>query len=216
VRTSTVLLSLAIDSLATYIPFRLLRPLSLAHSASSTSSSVQVPNREIVTDSSVQTITTLLSASIYAVTLYISYLSFLPTTLVTYFNDIPTIAATHSSTPISLIPITLVLGLAARSFIFTPATALSPSLGDARRSAFNPATATLGETFFHNVWGFSPRTKAVIKRTALLAAVSGYNTFLQTYFTVEGVEAQGAVVYAGVWSFAAVATGLSLGVVGAV
>ena len=132
----------------------------------------------------------------------------------TYFNNIPSIAATHSSTPISLLPLTLVLGLAARSFIFTPATASSPSLADAKAATFNPATATLAETFEHNFWNYSSRTKIVIKRTATLMFVSGVNTFVQVFVTIEGVEAPGAAAYAGVWVVAALVAGLSLGYVG--
>jgi hypothetical protein len=133
---------------------------------------------------------------------------------VTYFNNIPSITAAHTSTPITLLPLTLVLGLAVRSFIFTPATASSPSLGDAKFAVFNPATATLMETFEYNFWNYSPRTKIVIKRTATLMFVSGINTFLQVYVTIEGVEAPGAAAYASVWVAAALIAGLSLGFVG--
>jgi hypothetical protein len=211
---STILSSLVIDALTTYIPFRLLRPLSLAHASSTSSSSVVVPNREIVTDFPIQTLTTILAAGIYSVTLSIAFASYLPVAFVTYFNNIPSIAAAHSSTPITLLPLTLVLGLAARSFIFTPATAFSPSLGDAKAAAFNPATATLAETFEHNFLNYSSRTKIVIKRTATLMFVSGINTFVQVYVTIEGVEAPGAVAYAAVWVAAALVAGLSLGFVG--
>jgi hypothetical protein len=46
--------------------------------------------------------------------------------------------------------------------------------------------------------------------------VSGVNTFLQVFMTVEGVDAMGAAAYASVWVVAALLTGVSLGVVGAV
>jgi len=117
---------------------------------------------------------------------------------------------------VTIFPITLALGLAARSFIFTPATASSTSLGDAKTSAFNPALATLGETFEHNFWNYSPRTKIVIVRTATLMVVSGINTFVQVFVTIEGVEVKGAFIYASVWVMAALVSGASLGAVGAV
>lgn len=211
-----VILSLVIDSLTAYIPFRLLRPLSLAHSASTSSNSVNVPNNEIVTSTSIQAYTTVLAASIYAVTLFTAYSSYLPVTLVTYFEDIKSVATAHSSTPITLFPLTLILGLAAKSFIFTPAAASAPSLADAKQSSFNPATATLGETVWQNVWGFNSRTKLTIKRTATLMLIVGVNTFAQTYITVEGVEAFGAFAYSGVWVLSAAFTGAALGLVGAV
>jgi hypothetical protein len=203
-----------IDALTTYIPFRLLRPLSLAHASSTSSNSVAVPNREIVTDFPIQTLTTILAAGIYSVALSIAYATYLPVAFVTYFNNIPSIAAAHSSTPITLLPFTLILGLAARSFIFTPATASPPSLADAKAAVFNPATASLAETFQQNFWNYSARTKIIIRRTSTLMLVSGVNTFVQVFVTIEGVEALGAALYASVWVAAAMVVGLSLGFVG--
>lgn len=213
---TTVLSSLVIDALTTYIPFRLLRPLSLAHASSTSTDSLPVPNRDIITDLSIQTYTTLLAAAIYSVTLYGAYASYLPVTLATYFDGIPSIAIAHTATPITLLPLALALGLASRSFIFTPAAATSPSLADAKADAFNPATATLSETIEHNLWGFSARTKIVIQRTAVLMLVSGVNTFIQCFVTIEGVEMIGAMGYSSVWVLAALLTGTSLGMVGAV
>lgn len=209
-------LSLAIDALATYIPFRLLRSLSLAHSASSSRRSVPVPNEDIVTSPAIQTYTTLLASLIYATTLYAAYSSYLPVCLVTYFDSIPTIVAAHSETVVTLLPLTLLLGLAAKSFIFTPAAASASSLADAKQSAFNPATATLSETFWHNFWNFDKKTKIVITRTVTLMVVCGGNTFLQTWMTLEGVEATGAVGYSAIWVVAGGITGFALGAVGAV
>ncbi|ESZ96914.1 hypothetical protein SBOR_2708 [Sclerotinia borealis F-4128] len=205
----TVLSSLLIDTLTTYIPFRLLRPLSPAHA-----DSPSVPNRDITSDLPVQIITTLLAASIYSVTLYGAYMSYMPLYLATYFEGIPSIAAAYSATPTSLLPMTLLLGLATRSFIFTPTTATKSS--DSMAPPFNPETATLGDTIWWNLWGWSKKTKMVIKRTATLMTVTGVNTFLQTYITVEGVEAVGAVAYSGVWVVAAGICGGVLGFVGAV
>lgn len=175
-----------------------------------------VPNREIVTDLTIQVLTTLLAATIYSVTLFAAYSSYLPVTLVTYFDNIPTIAAAHSESVMSLLPLSLVLGLAARSFIFTPATAFSLNSSGANVVTFDPSTANLWETVKYNVWGYSPRSKVVITRTALLAVTSGVNTFLQCFVTIEGVEAVGAAAYAAVWAVAAVVSGCSLGYVGAV
>lgn len=168
-----------------------------------------MPNREIVTDFPIQTLTTILAAGIYSVALSMAYASYLPIALVTYFNNIPSIAAAHNSTPITLLPFTLILGLAVRSFIFIPAIASSPSLGDAKAVEYNQM-ASLGYHF----WNYSPRTKVVIKRTATLMFISGINTFLQVVVTIEGVEARGAVAYASVWAGAALLSGLSLGIVG--
>ena len=208
--------SLLIDCFATYVPFRLLRPLSLAHAASSSSRSVAVPNRDVITDFATQTFTALLAASIYSVTLYSAFASFLPVCLVSYFADIPSVAPAHSASPISLFPLCLLFGVALRSFVFTPAAAAKPSLADAKARAFNPKTATLGETIRYNLWGYETRTRVVIQRTAVLMFVSGMNTFVQTFVTVNGVEVTGSAIYSAVWIVAAGISGSALGVVGAV
>ena len=165
-----------------------------------------------MTDVSIQTYTTLLAAGIYSVTLYTAYASYLPVYLVTYFSDIPSVAAAHSASPISLLPTTLFLGLAARSFIFTPAAAASGK----KAAPLDTEGASLSETFWYNVWGFSERTRVVVKRTAALMMVSGVNTFVQSFVTLQGVEAMGALAYSGVWVLASGITGLALGVVSAV
>jgi hypothetical protein len=221
VSKTAVTLSLLIDVLATYIPFQLLRPLSLAHAASGTTRSPKgsvavVPNEDIVNSASIQALTTTLASLIYATTLYGAYRTYLPVYLVTYFDAIPTIAAAHDASPLTLFPTTLLLGLACKSFIFTPAAASAPSRADARLRAFDPVTATLGETVWYNFCGFQSRTKMVMWRTVSLMLVSGGNTFLQTWMTVQGVEVTGAVAYSAVWVAAAAITGVALGVVGAV
>ncbi|KAI6710969.1 hypothetical protein PZA11_002273 [Diplocarpon coronariae] len=216
VRSAAIFSSLVIDIITTYIPFRLLRPLSLAHSASPSNTFPPVPNKEIVTAYDIQAFTTLLAAVIYAVTLAISYTLFLPIYLVTYFDGIPSVNAAHASSWVGVFPTTIALGVAARSFVFTPVATSAPNSADAKNAAFNPQTATLQETFWHNVWGFSTRAKVVIKRTATLMLVTGVNTFVQTFVTIQGVEATGAAVYSGVWVAASLFTGIGLGLVAAV
>ena len=156
--------------------------------------------------------TSLLAAAIYSVTLYAAYASYLPVYLVTYFGNIPSVAAAHVATPITLLPLALAFGLAARSFIFTPAVAVSSK----KVEPLDPVAASLSETFWYNVWGFSERTRVVIKRTATLMLVSGVNTYVQTFVTLEGVESAGAVGYSAVWVLASALTGLAFGVVSAV
>lgn len=89
-------------------------------------------------------------------------------------------------------------------FIFTPAAVLSQ-----KSMHFDPVTATLREHIMYNLWGWSERTKMVIKRTAVVAGVVGVNGWLQTWATIEGVEATGAVVYTSVWVVGSLITGLS-------
>lgn len=201
-------LSLILNILGTYIPFGLLRPLSSAHRAGD-----ELPpgKADVSSDYIIQAITTLLGASIYSVSLYGAYATYLPVNLVSYFPNLTSIVAAHTATPITLLPKALAFGIAAKTFIFTPATSL-----DTRSPPFNPVKATFAETFWYNVWGFSEATRMVLKRTAALAVITGGNTFLQTFVALEDVEFLGAVGYSAVWFGAAGLTGLALGIVNAV
>ena len=128
----------------------------------------------------------------------------------------PSIENAYTSTPFTLLPLSLLLGVAAKSFIFTPAAATVATREDRRNKAFDPSKASLKDTFWWNIWGYSSKTKVVITRTAALVLVSGVNTFVQSWVTIEGVEPLGAAAYAEVWVVAAAVSGVALGVVGAV
>lgn len=144
--------------------------------------------------------------------IYAAYASYLPITLVLNFKDIPSISAVHESNYITLLPTGLIAGLAATSFIFKSVT----TTGADDVPEFDPASASFCETLKYNVWGYSARTKAVIKRTAILVIASGVNTFIRTIGTIQGVEPQGAAAYSAMWAAATLLTGLALSVVGAV
>jgi hypothetical protein len=130
--------------------------------------------------------------------------------------DIPSIAAAYNTTIVTILPVMLAFGLAARVFIFTPIIAEDASFADRKGSAFGPTRVTLAETFRNSVVCHSPRTRTAIIRTLTLMAVTGINTFIQLYMIVDGGEAVGAAAYTGVWVVAALVTGATLGVVGAV
>ncbi|KAI5926567.1 hypothetical protein F4810DRAFT_707656 [Camillea tinctor] len=213
IHPGALLLTLAIETVASYVPFRLLRPLSTAHA-----NPTAVPNAEIVSDRSITLLTTLLAGAIYSVSLALAYATFLPTRLIVHFAGLPSLARAHEPYFVSpaLIPLALALGFAAQVLIFAPAEATGPTDEDARNARFDPVEATLGETVRWNIWGWTSQTKVVVKRTALLVLVTGTNTFLQTYLTIRGVEVEGAAAWSGVWALAAAATGLGLGAVGSV
>ncbi len=173
-----------------------------------------VANRSIINDIPVRALTTLLAAGIYGVLVYGSYSTWLPVHLVVYFDGLRDISTAHTAALPFLIASFIPVGYAAREFLFAPATGARLNLGDIRARAFNPATATLGETVMYNLWGYSKRTRELIKRTATLVAVSGFNTWLQTFVTVEGVESYGAAGWAAVWAGAAALTGLMYAWVG--
>ncbi|KAI4134529.1 MAG: hypothetical protein LQ347_001452 [Umbilicaria vellea] len=205
IRPTTMLTSLVIDILTTYIPFRLLRPVHPTHHTSPPKGAVA--NRSIINDFGVRLWTTALAAAIYGVVVYTSFYTWLPVHLVLYFDGLRDISAAHSAALPYLIASSFPIGYAAREFIFTPATGARPDLGDIRAKAFNPETASLRETLWYNVWGFSKRTRTIIQRTATLVAVAGTHTWLQVFVTVEGTEFYGAAGWAGIWSAAAALTG---------
>ncbi|KAI1500694.1 hypothetical protein F5X99DRAFT_228968 [Biscogniauxia marginata] len=211
IHPSALLLMLAIETVATYVPFRLLRPLSTAHA-----NPAAVPNAEIVTDRSITLLTTLLAGAIYSVSLLFAYATYLPTYLIVHFANLPSLVQAHKSTYVNLLPVALALGFAAQVLIFAPAEATGRTAEDARNARFDPVAATLGETVRWNVWGWTEQTKVVVRRTALLMLVTGANTFLQTLLTVEGVEPAGAAAWSSAWVLAAGVAGLGLGAVGSV
>jgi len=210
---------LAANVVSYFLPFLLLRPLSGAHSAAP-----GIPNREIVVDRGIQVLTSLSSGLIYNVVLFLACRSFLPSILVLYFNDIPTIAPAADD-PVLLfglgkrpetVVLSLLFGIAARTFIFTPLVTTPRTAEDEQAAEFDPVSATLGQTVAWNLWGYTTQTKVSIARTAAAMLVTAVSTYLQCTLAIRGVESPGAAVYAGVWSVAAMFTGLSLRYVGSI
>jgi hypothetical protein len=206
------LASLAIQVLAAVVPFQLLRPLSGAHSGASS-----VPNKDIISDIPIQVYTTLLSVAIYLVTAVAALRTVLPRVMVLYFDGIPSVQPAYDASYVPLIPVALLLGFAARSFVFTPfAAAADTAPEDAKLADFRPGSATLNETFVHNVWGYTAKTKVLILRSAALVIVTGISTYLQCAMTVNGVASNGAAAYASVWVVAGLVASMALGLVGRV
>ena len=168
-------------------------------------------------DIPIQAETTLLGAVIYGVVLVSSFRTFLPQYLVLYFQGIATLKPAYEASYLSLVPIALTAGYAARSFIFTPFAATPDTTAeDAKLGDFDPVTSSLQETVTHNLWGYRSKTKVAIRRTVALVAVTGIHTYLQSTLTLRGVESSGAFAYAAVWATAALATGTAFGLVGGV
>ncbi|KAI1369205.1 hypothetical protein F5Y08DRAFT_293982 [Xylaria arbuscula] len=206
-----LLVTVVVETVATYIPFRLLRPLSRAHA-----NPAAVPNADILADAPITLLTTLLAGAIYSVSLLFAYATYLPNYLVLYFADLPSLVRANESSYVGLLPVALVLGFAARVFIFTPAEATGRTPADAENEAFDPVKASLRETVRWNFLGWSSQTKVAMKRTALLMLVTGVNTFLRTWLTINGVETAGATAWSSVWVMAAAITGFAMTAVGGV
>lgn len=206
----TALAGLAVDVAASFVPFLLLRSLSDAHKAGSST-----PNREIILDRSIQLLSTLLASFIYNVSLFLSYNVYLRPALVLYFEGIHTVEPSQNSL-IILGTLALASGIAARTFIFTPLAATGRTEEDEKHARFDAIDASLWETFWWNVWGYTTQTKVGIVRTLAVVAVTGINTYVQCALTISGVDSQGAVAYSIVWAAAAFFAGVGLGFVGEV
>lgn len=196
---------LAVDILSTSVPFRLLRDPAATHRNVIPKS--VVANRSLINDRSIRAYTSLLAAAIYGVVVFGSLGSWLPVHLVLHFDGLRDISAAHNAALPKLIALSLPVGYAAREFIFTSATGSQPDSYDTQLASFDPETATLRETFVYNVWGYSKRTRTLIKRTFTLAAMTGIHNWLQTFVAIEGTGSSGAAGWSAVWALAAIITG---------
>ncbi|KAL6859617.1 hypothetical protein J3F83DRAFT_315096 [Trichoderma novae-zelandiae] len=204
----TTIAALAVDVFSASVPFSLLRPLSAVHKPSSA-----LPNRELI-GLPLQLLTAGLSTSIYTVILVLSLRFLLPSVFVLHFAGLPSVEPAYSASYLSMLPVTLLFGAAASTFIFPPFATTGKTKEDERIDNFDPAEASLGETVWWNFWGYTSKTKVAIWRTAVTLLVTGVNTYLACAKTIPGVEPEGAAAYAGVWVFAALCAGLGLGLVG--
>ena len=144
--------------------------------------------------------------------LYAALKAGLVTFMVTHF-DLPTVEPAHSVSLPQLVIALAPMGWAVRGFLLAPSLGAQTRIGDAKASAFNPATATFTETLRQNVWGWSKQTKVLLTQTAVLAAMVAANTAVQVS-ALEGTDVVGAVGYAGVWVLAGLLSAVMFGWVG--
>lgn len=199
-----------INSIVAFVSFRLVRPLSsLRFLSSRRGASPRIANSDILSSITIQAYTILLASLVYAITIFTAYRTYLPSFLITYFENLPRISAVHSPFYVTLFPATTLVGLAVKTFIFTPAMATST---EDEQEIFDAETASFWETLWFNIWGYNARTKLVIKRTIVILIVSGVSTFLHTYLTIDGVEFMGSIAYTAsiisASSFSSIALGL--------
>lgn len=197
------LLQLAIGVVANTLPFCLLRPRP----------SAKATRKELV-DVPLRLYTAALSTAVYTVVVVFALRLLLPRVFVLYFSGLPSLERAYGASYASVMPASLLSGLAASSFIFVPFATTGKAKEDDKLRQFNPAKATLGETICWNLWAYSVRTKVLIRRTAAAAFVSAARTLLVCCLVLKGVQPTGAAIYAAVWAFAALCTGWGLGLVG--
>lgn len=200
--------------LSTSAPYYFLRPLSPSHTPSSAPRS-SLRNRSILTDPYTTIATSLLASAIFAVLLEASFATFLPEYLVVHFKGLRTIEAAHlgpSGLPTLLLAL-LPAGFATQEYIFAPSTA--KSLPSQPVEAFDSVTASFAAHVYHNAWGwYSVRQKELISRTTILTALVVAQTLLHVGGTLNGVDLDGALGYAGIWGAGAVVVGAVLDWVG--
>lgn len=202
----TALAALLVDVLSAAVPFYLLRPLSGVHLPSTRTRGVL--------DAPLLVYVSALSATIYTVVLVGALRLVLPRVLVLHFAGLPSLEPAYAATYLGVLPATALFGAAASVFVFAPFETTGKAKEDDDLRAFDPVSATLGQTLWFNVWGYTAKSKVVIERTAVVALVVGVNTFLACTKTIYGIEPWGAAVYSGVWVLAALLSGTALGLVG--
>ena len=195
-----------IDLVATATPFYLLRKTLASHSFRTPKNAVA--NRSVINDWSVHIFTSLFATCVYAVVVSGSFGTWLPKYLVTHFEGIKDISSLYNSTFIWLVAAFLPIGVAVKTFLFTPSIAAKPDFNAKEIASFNAETATLRQTIAYNLWGKSERVKVLVQRTGTLAATVGLNTWLHTYMAVDGSEGAGAAGWSAVWAIAATITGI--------
>ncbi|KAI4236115.1 MAG: hypothetical protein L6R40_006240 [Gallowayella cf. fulva] len=212
VRPTTMWLGLFVDVASTYLPFSLLRDSSPVHRSEALKS--EVANRSILNDLPIKLYTSFLAAAVYGIVIYGSFRSWLPGFLIVHFEGLRDLSGAYEAALPGVTIGFLISGYAAQSFLFMPALGAKPDVHDMQMEDFDPETATLGETVWYNVWGYSKRSRTLIKRTATLVLVSAMQTGLRTIITVEGVELVGAAGWAAMWATAAILVGCSFWWVG--
>ena len=197
---------MSIDLISTCVPFYFLRSTIASHKYKSGKGTVA--NRSVINDWGVQLSASLFATGVYSVVLFASFSSWMPEYLVLHFEGIKDISSLRNSKFIMLLATFLPIGLAAKTFLFTPATAAKSDAYDEKTASFNTETSTLSQTIEYNLWGYSKRTRVLIQRTATLASLVGLHTWLHTYVAVDGAEGFGAAGWSGVWAAAAILTGI--------
>ncbi|KAG8534176.1 uncharacterized protein KY384_001020 [Bacidia gigantensis] len=133
---------------------------------------------------------------------------------VIHFDGIKDLSKIYRSDVMWLLAPFVPIGIAAKTFLFTPSFAAKADARDDEIEAFNPETASLSDTALYNIWGHSKRVRVLAQRTAVLVALAGLHTWLHTYIVVEGAEGFGAAGWASIWVLAATLTGLGFAWVG--
>ena len=205
----TVIGCLLIDCFSTFVPFWLFRERSPVHH-SRTAPANAVNHDHIIKDQVGRVFTSTFASAVYALTVFGSFFFGLPVFLVTHFDGLRDISAVRQTLFPLLLLAFIPMGVAAREFLFTPSIGALPDAYSDRVALFRPESATLAETIEWNLWGYSVRSRVLIKRTVVLALITGLHTWLQSFVAIDGADIDGALGWSALWVFASTAVGAAL------
>ncbi|TQV99924.1 hypothetical protein V2A60_005342 [Cordyceps javanica] len=208
VRPATAIAGTLVDVAAPAAAFALARPLGSLRFAGA-----KLYNKDLVAGP-FQLLIAALSASVYAAVISLALRFLLPRIFVLYFQGIRTVAPAYAASFLALLPTAAFFGAAASKFIFAPYVTTGKSKEDDKIRQFDPVQASLRETVWWNVWGYTLRSRIVITRTAIVTAMTAVSTYLACVVAIDGVSRLGAATYAFVWALATAGTGFALGLVG--
>jgi hypothetical protein len=139
-----------------------------------------------------------------------SLYTWLPQYMVSHF-DVRSLERPHAAQLATVAPFLLPIGFAAQVFLFAPSLAAKKGVERVKRKAFNPETATLGETLRWNL-GLDKlitdeRLSVLLERTAILALFGGVDLAVKSLFSVQGADIKGVAGWAAIWSGSATVVG---------
>ncbi|KAA8912781.1 hypothetical protein FN846DRAFT_932779 [Sphaerosporella brunnea] len=196
----TLSISTAIDALSVYIPIRVLRP---------------EPNKITPVDATCAT-TSMLASLLYQLTLQIASKFLTPWLLLTGWelDSVENVYAVNEGLILSRALMMMPIGWAATEVLYAP---------ESKRKSTQVKSSGIEEDLtglmgsVEAMWlKLSPKTRKVIKRTALIAAYQAAGVTVGVAGTVKGGNLSGAVMLAAAWTVATITVGGVLAWVGRV
>lgn len=190
----TVAILLATEVFAVAFPTFLLQRPSAAHNPRA-----KLRKRFLLESLQVQHSTNALSIVVFITLVYLSQTTgTLNRFLISHFG-IPTVELAYQETVLSIFSKVVFAALATKEFLLNPAIAAEGASGrDTPVTEFDPATADLPSTLKHNFWFFTKQTRALIRNTLILSAIT-FVTTVQRTLTLDQTDVPGAAGYGAFW-----------------
>ncbi|KAF1816562.1 hypothetical protein P152DRAFT_446202 [Eremomyces bilateralis CBS 781.70] len=215
VSVMTCLVLYLISTLATSLPFTILRPSTPWYPTPPSDPVLPASANSVLNDPRITLVTTLFATAVYSVSLFFFYRNgALTAQIATYFDAISFERAHSKEFQIILPFLLLPVAAAIRAFIFAPAARkgfepTAAELGD--REAFDPATASVWGTFLHTIGPLNPSTIAgkriasIFLRALYLMSIQMFHAIVETGSTVMGATKYGGAIWGGIWAVATAA-----------